>query len=372
MIIDFKGLVDEIGEDEIFNLANDARPGTDYLWNDVLPEVKRPGYYANTANMTIIPTMAKLVGMDSPYPRGGASRRSAFEHLLAKMAVEMPFPEEYLRQLRELVRDAFGNDEDSHEQMVETMFNFTDLLLVQPHLDTAEWLRGQALLTGKIDWQSDDIRLEVDYGIPAGNFLPARTGSDAYGGSTSKFWTDVRLASDILYHRIRAIYMRSTTMRAIANNPVNNLKIDTYDELAGIFEFQRYIQINGQNMVSEDVRDRVRIFTYDDEGEVLDETKPGTGETIKLPFCPDGAVLFVGAYNPKKFIVGSGAQPDYKPVSIGHTHVGPTEEGNGRLGRWAYSYVPEGKQWMFIGQSVTNCLPVIEAPDRLVIATTDV
>lgn len=372
MIIDFKGLLDEIGDDEIFQIANEARPGTNYLWNSILPEVQRPGYHAKAGNMTIRPTMAKLVAMDSPYPRGGVLERFSFQHLLAKMAVELPFPEEYLRELRELVRYALGLDQDAHQQMLETMFNFTDKLLVQPHLDTAEWLRGQALFTGKIDWTSDDIRLQVDYGIPAGNFLPARTGTDAYGGSTSKFWDDLRAAGEILHYQINGIFCHPDTMRIIINNPANSLRIVSQDQIKGIFTFQRYIQVGGIPIISTDARDFVSIFTYRDEGEVLDEAQLGSGVTKKIPFCPRGAILFVGNYVPSRFIVGAGATPPITPVTLGYTHVGPTEEGNGRLGRWAYTYVPEGRQWQFIGQSVTNLLPVIEAPTRLVVATTDI
>ena len=372
MLIDFKGLIATLDDGEIMTLANEARPGSNYIFNSVLPEVKRRGYSAKGGSMTIRATMAKLVGLSSPYPKGGAFEQTEFEHKIAKMAIEMDFPEEYLRELRELVKDALSQEVDAHEQILETLFNFTDKLLVQPHLDTAEWLRGQALVTGAIDWQSDDIHLEVDYGIPSTNFLPTRTGTDAYDGTTSKFWADVRSAQSILNNRVVAIIAHSTTVRAIMDNPNNNIRLIRADETAGIFVFQKYVSIQGNTQTSEDTRDTVTLITYDDEGEVYDSTKPGTGETVKLPFMPVGAVLFIGAFNPKRFIVGAGSTPPVTPISLGYTHVGPTEEGDGRLGRWANLYVPEGKNWMFVGHAVTNCLPVIEAPDRLVVAKTDI
>lgn len=374
MIIDFKGILDALEDTEIFTLANDARPGENRLFNAVLPEVQRRGYSAKGGSMTIRSTMAKLVGMDSPYPKSGVGSRTDFEHKIAKMAIEMPFPEEYLRELREMVNDYFNNTIDDERQILETMFNFTDKLLVQPHLDTAEWLRAQALITGAIDWQSDDIHLEVDYAIPTENFLAPRTGGDAYGGVTSKFWEDWQTIQRILKNRVRGVFMNTTTLQAIMYNPVNNVVPIRVDELAGVFEFQRYVVRGGNTVVSDDIRDRIQIFTYDDAGEVLDEASLQSGATKNVPFVPDGAILAIGANDNRAFTIGSGSTDESQqtPLTIGYTHVGPTEEGNGRLGRWANAFVPQGREWQFVGQSVQNLLPVIQRPDLIVNATTDV
>ncbi len=374
MIIDFKGILDEMQDNEIFTVANAARPGDNRLFNAVLPEVLRRGYSARGGSMTIRSTMSKLVGMDSPYPKGGAGNRSSFEHQIAKMAIEMPFPEEYLRELRELVNDVFNNTIDDRRQILETIFNFTDKLLVQPHLDTAEWLRAQALITGMIDWQSDDIHLEVDYGIPAENFLPVRTGSDAYGGSTSKFWDDWQTIQRILRNRVKAVFMNTNTLQAIMYNPYNNIKPIAVNDVSGVFEFQRYVVNNGTLVVSEDIRDRIQVITYDDSAEVLDEADLLSGNTKRIPFVADGAMLAIGTPDTRAFVIGTGSTDESTntPITLGYTHVGPTEEGNGRLGRWANAYVPQGREYMFVGQSVQNLLPVIQRPELIVNATTDV
>lgn len=374
MVIDFKGLLDAMEEDEISTIANDARPGENRLFNAILPEQLKRGYSAKGGAMKIRSTMAKLVAMDSPYPRAGVSERSSWNYEIAKMAVDMPFPEEYLRELRELVNDRFNNTIDDEEQVLETMFNFVDKLLVEPLLETGEWLRSQALLTGRIQWQSDDIELDVDYGIPAANFLTARTGSDGYGGSTSKFWVDWYSIQRILKNRVRAVFMNTMTLHTILYNPVNNIKVVKQDDVAGIFEFQRYVNNNGVLTVSEDIRDRISIIIYDDEAEVLDNDFPGQGITKLVPFCPNGAMLAIGAFDSRTFQIGTGNTQPTNPfgLQLGITHVGPTEEGNGKLGRWARTYVPEEKPWMFVGQSVTNLLPIIWAPERIVNATTEV
>ncbi|MGB4824930.1 MAG: major capsid protein [Leuconostoc mesenteroides] len=373
MIIDFKGLLDAMEDDDIFTRANEARPGSNYLYNAILPDQLRRGYSAKSSSMSIRATMAKLVGMDSKYPKGGAARRSQFEHRIAKLAIEMPFPEEYLRELRELVNDAFNNTIDDELQVLETMFNFTDKLLVQPILDTSEWLKGQALITGEIDWQSDDIKLEVDYGIPAANFLTTRTGNDAYGGSTSKFWVDWHEVQRILKRRVRLVLMTSTTLDEIIYNPVNNIRIISGDDVNGIFQLQRILIRNGVEVQSDDIRDRITVITYDDNGEVLDDTKPGSGETILVPMCPDGSILVIGQNDDREFRVGTGStREDDTPVTVGYNHIGPTEEGNGRLGRWATAYVPQGDEYMFVAKSAQNSLPVITRPDLVVNMTTDI
>lgn len=372
MIIDFKGLLDSMEDTELFTIANEARPGSNYLFNAILPERLRRGYSAKAGSMTIQSTMSRLVGMDSPYPRGGTMKAASFEHKIAKTAIELPFPEEMLRELREIVNDVFNNTMDDHQQVLETMFNFTDKLLVQPLLDTAEWLRAQALITGEIDWQSDDIHLSVDYGIPAGNFLPARTGNNRYGGSTSQFWTDWHEAQRILKNRVRLVAMNTNTMQQILYNPANNIKPLRIDEQNGIFEFQRYTTIGGNVVVSDDIRDRFTAFTYDDAGEVIDSTDPTSGNTVDVPYLPDGAVLFIGQNDRKAFEIGTGStdESENTPLQIGYTHIGPTEEGNGRLGRWANAFVPQGREWQFVGQAVQNLLPVIDRPELIVNATT--
>jgi hypothetical protein len=286
----------------------------------------------------------------------------------------MPFPEEYLRELRALVNEQFNNTMDDEKQILETMFNFTNKLLVQPHLDTGEWLKSQAIITGGIELQNDDILLEVDYQIPAANFLPARTGADAYGGATSKFWVDWHEIQRILKNRVRAVYLNSKTLQTIMYNSVNNIRVTSRDDLNGVFGFSRIVIRNGVEVVSDDVRDRIDVIVYDDSAEVLDETQLGTGITKLVPFCPDGAMVAIGAYDGRTFTLGSGSTDETPntPVTIGYNHIGPTEEGNGKLGMWARAFVPEQMPWSFVGQSVINQLPVIEAPDRIVNATTDV
>jgi len=372
MNFDLSGALAALKNGAAFRVANDARPGTDYIFNTLLPEETRFDYQAKAGAMTVRATMAGLVGMDSPYPETGTLEHSAFSQEVAKIANRVRMPEKALRDLHEFIRRLTGTTANITEQVQLEALNFVDKLIVQPHLDTMEWLRGQALVAGKIDWTFGDIRLLVDYGIPAGNFLPMRTGANGYGGNTSMFWSDIRTLKRILRNDVRAFIMHSETKEMILANANNNITLLAEDLDAGTFSIVRRIPTlvgsNSVGMDSTDPRDRASFITYDAEGEVYDPVN--RGKTIRIPFMPRGAILAVGNYNARRYVIGQGGtQPSV--FSLGYTHIAPTVEGKGATGRWSDVYTPEGEPWAVEGRGVTNGLPVIEANDRIAIATTE-
>jgi len=79
------------------NLANQARPGGDYLFNTFLPEQNRGDYQAKTGRMIIRSVMAGLVGMDSVFPEGGFMEQSAFNEQIPKIAIAVSLNEEQIR-----------------------------------------------------------------------------------------------------------------------------------------------------------------------------------------------------------------------------------------------------------------------------------
>ena len=83
-----------------------------------------------------------------------------------------------------------------------------------------------------------------------------------------------------------------------------------------------------------------------------------------------GKIVAVGNNSGTSYVVGAGAT---QPIEnrLGYTHLGPTVEGGGTPGRWAEVYVPEAAPWSFAGRGAANILPVIEAPEKIVIMTTD-
>lgn len=352
----------------VFQIANQARPGSDYLFNSILPEENRFTYDISSGKMTIRATMAGLVGMDSPYPQGGAFEESAFNEETGKFAIQVRLPERALRQLQEMLFRIQGTGREATVAAIqEVALNFTDFLLVQPQLDTMEYLRGQALQTGLIDWTFNGKRLLVDYGIPAANFLPARTGANGYAGATSAFWSDIRAIRRILKD-VRAYIMHSDTKEMILANPANNISLVAEDADRGTFTVQRFTTVGGVPILSSDPRDRATFVTYDLEGEVYDLANPG--KTKKIPFMNRGAILGIGRANARRFVIGAGStQP--MPFQLGYTHVAPTVEGRGRAGRWSDVFTPEREPWAMEGRSVTNGLPVIENEELIAVATTE-
>jgi hypothetical protein len=349
----------------VFLIANGARPAASYLFASFLPEMLKYDYQAKSGNMIVRSIMAGLAGMVSPYPESSVIEVSKFDEETAKIANTVRMTEAALRQLQQMLMQLMISGQATNEVMLQEALNFLDKVIVQGHLDTMEWLRGQALL-GSIDWTFNGKRLLVDYGIPSGNKLTARTGNDGYGGSSSKFWTDVRGIRRVLKHNVRAILAHPDTIDMIRYNSVNSLVvISGGDNGQGPITFRK---VNAQGQFTQDVADTITLIGYGLEGEVEDPANPGKSKLI--PFLATGKLVGVGNNSQSGYVVGQGSTP--APVNaLGYTHLAPTVEGGGRPGRWADLYTPQDQPWQLVGRGVTNGLPVLEAPEKVAIATTE-
>jgi hypothetical protein len=369
MYLNFVEAIATLGPDAAFRIANAARPTANYLFATILPEMAKETYHIDSGTMTIRTTMAGLVGMDSPYPPGGAVEVSTFMEQSAKIAIDATLHEATLRELQQMMMRLALSGANTNEALAQQALNFLEKVVVQASLDTAEWLRGQALVTGGIDWTFNKKHLLVNYGIPTAHILTHRTGNDAYGGSASKFWTDWRAGQRALRYNVRAAIANSATVDAIVDNPVNAVEIVSQNE--NTLTVRRYNTIGGNTVPSTDARDRMTIITYDEEGEILDPLNPG--QTILVPFMTAGKLLFVGN-NPRAnrgFRVGEGSTDDpVNEVALGYYHLAPTVEGGGKPGRWSRLFTPQNEPWQLKGQGVGNELPVIENADLIAVAST--
>lgn len=369
MNFNFAAILLALGADAAFKIANAARAAGDYLFNSFLPEEFLPTYEVKSGHLTIRPTMAGLTAMDSPYPPSGIMDASTFLEQSAKVANHVPLSEASLRQIQHLLQTMQNRtDAVTTEFLSREALNFLQKVVIQSHIDTAEYLRGEALVYGAIDWTVGAVNLSVNYGLPNANLLTARSGNDAYHGSASKFWTDVALAQRLLRYNVRAFVLHPDTINSIITNTVNAVQVTAQE--GSRFSIRRFITINGQNVLSSDARESVTLIGYDKEGEILDPANPG--KTILVPFMPRGKMLVVGNNTDNGYRVGQGATVD--PLAsqrLGYTHIAPTTEGGGRPGRWAQLYTPEALPMQLHGRAVTNLLPVIEAPSKIVVATTD-
>src|SRR6476661_5902932 len=202
--MNFNGLFTEAAKrvkpDTVVRIANQARPSSAYFFNSILPERIVSTREVSTETMIFRSIMAGLVPMDGPYPEGMTVEGSSFNEKLLKIAIQQSFNEGAMVQLQEIIKNVQltkgGNG--SVKVLIQNFLNFVDKMLMQPHLDTAEWLRAQALLEGQISWTYNKMKVEVDYGIPAAALATNRTGNDGYGGSASKFWTDILAAKTYL------------------------------------------------------------------------------------------------------------------------------------------------------------------------------
>ncbi len=371
MLLNFVEALGRLGRDAGFRIANEVQPESSYVFTQLLPETTLPTYDVKAANMTVRATMAGLVGMDSAYPPGGVVSSSTFMAESAKLANEVYLPEETIRHLQTVVQQLALNSAPTVDYVANEALNFLNKAVIQPHRDVMEWLRGQALAYGAIDWTFNQKNLLVDYGIPTANKLTERTtgNSDAYGHSTSKFWVDMREARRVLRYNVRGFWLNSTTLDEIVNNAANSIEITSQDNSR--IEFRRLTTIGGNTMQSSDARDRVTFFIYDGEGEILDPADYSKTKIVK--YLPDGKIIAVGNNVRSGYRVGEGSTPDpLADRALGYTHIAPTVEAGGRPGRWAELYTPQDKPYQLNGRGVTNGLPVIEAPHKIVIMTTEI
>jgi len=367
MEINFNEAIMALGSGASFRIARAARPPANYLFATLLPEMTKPSYHVDSGNMTVRATMAGLVGMDSPYPPGGMVEISTFLEQTAKMAIDVPLTERTLRAIQEMLTQLMIGGGNTKEALANEALNFLQKVIIQAMLDRTEWLRGQALVTGAIDWNFNGINLAVDYGLPTANLLTNRTGNDAYGGSASKFWTDVRAAQALLRYNVRAVIAHSDTINEIVDNDVN--AIEVLSQSVSGFSIRRYKSISGNTVPSSDARDAIQLIAYDEEGEIFNPSNPSLTTTV--PFMTVGKVLFVGNNNRSGYRVGQGSTDDpTEDLALGYTHIAPTVEG-GAPGRWAQLFTPQNEPWQLRGRGAQNLLPVIENPEKIVVASTD-
>ncbi len=136
------------------------------------------------------------------------------------------------------------------------------------------------------------------------------------------------------------------------------------------FTVRRLVSRGGNTVPTSDAREVITFITYDEEGEILDPANPG--QTINVPFLPRNKIVWVGEATNDGYRVGQGATDDpTNDLALGYTHIAPTVEG-GMSGRWARLFTPEEQPWQLRGQGAQNLLPVIEAPAKIVVATSTI
>jgi len=373
MLLDFNAALADPrigGANGILRLGNAARSPADYLLATILPERDVMSYIARGGRMIVRNTMAGAVGMDSKDPEGGAMELSSFMEEIAKIGISTRLQEQVIIELQERAKQILISGGGTGDLAVRTVLNFVNKLLLQPHYDRREWLRSEALFYGEIDWKFNGVALKVDYQIPTANKFATRTGNDAYGGSASKFWDDWKAARKILGSAFRGAITSRDTIDEIIHNPVNRI-IPTSDDGTTV-QFVKYEgSADGLRPQSLDARERGVLIAYDKEGEVWDLDNPGKTKKTRIS-GPHGVLGFFGADGRMHdFIPDEGAtvDPD-NDRALGYSHIGPTVENGGQTGIWTRVYTPEDMPQHLAGNARGRFLPVIEAPENIVLAST--
>jgi hypothetical protein len=365
MRFDLSGYIEQLDKQVMFELAN-AVPDGDMLWATFLPEQSRDTYRIDDSQMVVYSTMAGLTGRDSPYAPGGVVVASDFKEDIVKWSIEAALGENQLIKLQELARK-IERGEGSPAQMVETLLNFSNKVLAQSLRDGMEYLRGQAIQHGEIDWTFNGKKLAIDFGYPVGHKLTRieDAGGD-WGGPSSTFWADIELARRLLDRQVLAIVMTTNTLNRIVANDANKVQLTetARSRYTARYSLMRVAQTGFANAIPEDYRSKVDIITYDRNFTLFD---PASADAMKhVPAMLDDKVVFMGQPTGIRFEIGSTELPEY---AFGYTHVGPTVENGGAAGRWMRVFTPESQPWRLIGQGVTNALPVIREPRRIVTFT---
>lgn len=382
------------GSNFAWNIARAALTPSDYLFNSIIPNTEQPTFDVKGGNMIFTPTMVQGVPMDDHYPPIGAITSSTFFENTTKMGGSIFINEKQLRdmyqwelslmaQARIMGGDVNGtlsvNDNTGladnntiNGRRLNTLLGLSTMML-KAHWDTQEYLKGKALcyaLIGGNDFKFMGVDLEVNYDIPATNKFTARTGNDKYGGSTSKFWTDIRALYKVLSNF--EIFMNSNTYYSILDNGVNGLNVTANTKITRYHSVQRFQRIDTSKVTQIiDQRDSLSINIYDRSGSVM-KTTNGSAALQTIPFLPDGKIFVVGDLEPIGLELTQGPVPNPdNNLQFGYNHIAPTVEGQMVPGIWSRIFTPQDKPMNLQAETAINQLPVILNPKKLVILTTD-
>ena len=221
----FADVLNDLGAGDMFRVANEPRPMSDYLFQNFLPNMTSTEYDAESGTMTVRATMAGAVGMDSPYPPVGLIEASKFAEKALKIGAYSKLTEENLRRIQSILTNLTLNSGNTKEFLANEVLAFIDKVIAQSMYDRIEWLRAQALVTGAISWTFNGINWSVSYGVPSGNFLAQRTGTAAWDSTASAFWADINLLYAALRYNVAAFIVHPDTLLAIVGNSANNAEI---------------------------------------------------------------------------------------------------------------------------------------------------
>lgn len=376
--MDFYGITSAMNQASITQLANTRPAASSYLLAAILPPIQRATYEAKSGRMRVISTMAGMVGMDSPYPEGSFITGDTFSENTLKIAQAVSMPEARTREIQAMIQSLGLGAVPADPQAILTnaLLNLYEKGVLQALDDTEEWMRAQALTTGRIDWTFAGNKVSVDYGLGAESKPATRTGAQGYGAASSTFWADIRAARKYL-KSVRVFLMSGDTLDMILDNNAHQIVVqsdtESQDGMQRTVTIRRAIyneQGTAAIALDRDARNSVTLVAYNRLGTVLAPTKDNPRQTAQVQFIPDGTIVAVGNNQIDNILSLDGTPTQQN--ALGYTHIAPTVEGQGTIGRWGRIYTPQERPWAARAEGVANVLPVIEAPEKLMLLTSEV
>lgn len=358
-------IMNSMTPDDFFTIANRPVDEGEYALSAILPDELRNGYEARSGSIRVISTPAGETGMDSPYVPVGGLEMDAFSRPIAKFSAEVVLSEQLQRELQATIQQIrlgnFGGG-DTLTFLRNFVLDWLNTVIRQAFSDKNEMMKAEVLTTGALVLRGGTI----SYGVPAANLLPARTGTASYTtGTASAFWADMRAADSRLNGAVRARVMSMNTLNKIIDNPANNIVVTGDATSAGgnvrVVQVRRVVNNGAQ--FSLDARDGTTLIGY---GRRVQLRSPG-GAFVQQQVMPDGKIAIAGT---NEIQVLQTAGMIVRRPGLGRFHIGPTVENDGRPGIWVRGYTPEGRPMNAVAQGVENGLPILDAAERLVIATT--
>jgi len=360
--VTFQMILAALTNADYIRMANEPISESEFILASILPEQRKATYEAKRGTIRLIPTMAGETGNDSPYVPTGDFELDTWSQGLAKFTATGTISENAQIEFQQM-RDAMilaGNGAGAEAYGRNFLIAWLQTWAREGFRQQNEYLRGQALSSGQLTLRGGVI----DLGVPAEN-RKAITGTNAFGGSTSKFWETIRWG-DRQVNGVRARLTSFDMLDEILDNDANKIAVVSDDLSAQgnvrIVRLRRIVSTG--DGLSKDVRDSTTITAYKGRGKI----KNPAGGFIDVPYFPDKTLSFVGN-NQVQQVAQDGTITSRE--GLGHTHVGPTVEGGGQPGVWMNARTPEGRPYHVVVEGAERVMTVLEEPRKLAIATTE-
>lgn len=351
--ITFAGILAELSQVDYVRMANTPINESEFVLASILPEERKASYEAKRGSIRIIPTMAGETGNDSPYVPTGDLEIDAWSKGLAKFTANGVISENAQIEFQQM-RDQLilaGNAGAAGTYTRNFLINWLETWIREAFRQQNEYLRGQALSSGRLTLRGGAI----DLGVPDSNRIT---------GTYADVWSVLRQGNKLVEGGVRARLASWDTVDQIIDAGGTGMAV--IDEQVSAQGNVRIVKVrkvvNNGGSFSADMRDSTTLVGYKGKGKIKDPD----GGFIDVPYFPDGVISFIGN-NTTQQVAEDGTVTTRE--ALGHTHVGPTVEGNGRPGVWMNARVPDGRPYHVIAEGAERVMTVLEEPRKLAIAT---